>query len=53
MFAVISVNCTLRNANFQKIGYLNMIFKKKSLSLIAQAVVSSNFHWWKNSSPEA
>lgn len=29
MFAVISVNCTLRNVNFQKIGYLNMIFFKK------------------------
>lgn len=32
MFAVISVNCTLRNANFQKIGYLNMIFLKKKVS---------------------
>lgn len=38
MFVVICVNCTLRNANFQNIGYLSSVISKKSLSLIKQAV---------------
>lgn len=38
MFVVICVNCTLRNANFQNIGYLSSVISKNSLSLIKQAV---------------
>lgn len=42
MFAVICVICTLKNANFLKVGYLSTVKKekeKKSVSLIKQALV--------------
>ena len=44
MFSVIGTNCTLKNANFQIIGYLSMIkIKKEASPKSSKHSLSENF----------